>query len=961
METQFINLNMTPSGVNPIFHISQYDVGRALGFIVHSGGAIVDLDTYTCTIEATRSDGTAITSAVATTDNIGTFEVTPTMSNKADKYRCQLVIVDENSKRIASLPFDMEVTKAAMDENSEAIEEDASLYQQYTEAVQGAIAEANADIQAEENARIAAVSAEATARANAINAEASARQAAVSAEASTRQTADNNLQNSIASEASTRATTDNSLQSQIDQLIAPSGEAPSAAEVQNARVGANGITYDTLGNAIRTQVGNLENESRDIIRGLTEVSGYVPVVFEQGSVNTNTGEISDSDTRIRSNFVPVTPGTQYTIYLTNNTGVVIGPAVVYYKADGTYLSSKTDLGNKPIGESVFMLTPPTNAYYLRFRYNKASGNINPAEISQTMYDKSSLIDNALVNYGVISRTGLDLNTDDFVHPGMWALADMAYAPAHYPSTSIGRIISFTSSSDSSYSTVQMVFDNVGFMYYRISPANGNWREWVKVANAVSYDSLKANTIYNYGNITTIGLDLNGGDFIHPGMWALNDTQYLPFHTPTNKRFRLISFASSSNNTIFTYQVIVDADNVTYRRFSTNTSVWSPWVCENPYNKLAFKPSDPVCMFEASKHTQADTSNYTMIWGGYENRVSRLISMYDAEANPNGYSISKSSLGKDATGTFDVWLYKVSLGYTNQTAKPVVLLVVGEHGNEPASAMTGYYAYKEIINGALSKYLTYVDFWVVPMMNPYGYEHNTRNNGNDVNLNRDFPANWNYARDGHNDTGDYSMSQPETNYIINLCLQNRNRILFVCNKHDTGAIGRKIAQNEVDTVGYLTTCLYTDSVINESICKYQDQQVKETDPYIVTACTADLTQKQLIVNNSPHPLDGSLDLFLNAVGIHASLLEGSYGWNDGTNVYYDGDVYNNVNYATSQIRYITDFFVNYIAWTIQHSEYLQSSDRAFADYTLKSRKYNESTGEWENITLWYNGSSIVELP
>jgi lysophospholipase L1-like esterase len=246
---------MTPSGVNPIFHISQYDVGRALGFIVHSGGATIDLDTYTCTVEATRSDGTAITSAVATTDNIGTFEVTPTMSNKADKYRCQLVIVDENSKRIASLPFDMEVTKAAMDENSESIEEDASLYQQYTEAVQGAIAETNADIQAEENARIAAVSAEATARANADT----TLQNNIDAEATTRQTADNTLQGNINSEASARASADSNLQSQIDQIIAPSGEAPSAAEVQNARIGADGVTYDTLGNAIRGQVTDLKS------------------------------------------------------------------------------------------------------------------------------------------------------------------------------------------------------------------------------------------------------------------------------------------------------------------------------------------------------------------------------------------------------------------------------------------------------------------------------------------------------------------------------------------------------------------------------------------------------------------------------------------------------------------------------------------------------------------------------
>ena len=266
MEVQYISLNMTPTGVNPCFHISQYDIGRSLGFIVYNGSEVVDLDSYTCTIEATRSDGVAITASVTTNDNIGTFETTATMTNKADKYRAQFVIVDGDSNRIASLPFDMDVCKAAMDENAESIEEDASLYQQYTEAVQGAIAEANADIQAEENARIAAINAEAITRANAdttlqnnIDAEATARANAITAEATARQTADNTLQGNIDSEASTRASADSNLQSQIDQIIAPSGEAPSAAEVLNARIGADGVTYDTLGNAIRGQVTDLKS------------------------------------------------------------------------------------------------------------------------------------------------------------------------------------------------------------------------------------------------------------------------------------------------------------------------------------------------------------------------------------------------------------------------------------------------------------------------------------------------------------------------------------------------------------------------------------------------------------------------------------------------------------------------------------------------------------------------------
>lgn len=73
------------------------------------------------------------------------------------------------------------------------------------------------------------------------------------------ETANNILQGNINLEAIKRASADSNLQSQINQIVAPSGEAPSAAEVQNARIGADGVTYDTLGNAIRGQVNDLKS------------------------------------------------------------------------------------------------------------------------------------------------------------------------------------------------------------------------------------------------------------------------------------------------------------------------------------------------------------------------------------------------------------------------------------------------------------------------------------------------------------------------------------------------------------------------------------------------------------------------------------------------------------------------------------------------------------------------------
>ena len=68
------------------------------------------------------------------------------------------------------------------------------------------------------------------------------------------------VSNNLTREITNRKNADTTLQSQINQIVAPSGEAPSAAEVQNARIGADGVTYDTLGNAIRGQVTDLKSD-----------------------------------------------------------------------------------------------------------------------------------------------------------------------------------------------------------------------------------------------------------------------------------------------------------------------------------------------------------------------------------------------------------------------------------------------------------------------------------------------------------------------------------------------------------------------------------------------------------------------------------------------------------------------------------------------------------------------------
>lgn len=119
-------------------------------------------------------------------------------------------------------------------------------------------------------------------------------ESAISAEASARKAADNTLQSNIYSETSARETNDAFLQTQINQIIAPSGEAPSAAEVENARIGDDGVTYLTLGEAIRKQFANLKTNVSELsiverfreTQGLSYYINGVTFTIDQNTSNT---------------------------------------------------------------------------------------------------------------------------------------------------------------------------------------------------------------------------------------------------------------------------------------------------------------------------------------------------------------------------------------------------------------------------------------------------------------------------------------------------------------------------------------------------------------------------------------------------------------------------------------------------------------------------------------------------
>lgn len=100
---------------------------------------------------------------------------------------------------------------------------------------------------------------------------------------------------------------DTSLNARIDNIIA-GGEAPSASEIVDARRGANGVDYASLGTAIRTQFTDLKSETNELLdtSTTTETINGTPTMA-QGYIAPN-GSTSSSSSYTHTNKIAVNKG-----------------------------------------------------------------------------------------------------------------------------------------------------------------------------------------------------------------------------------------------------------------------------------------------------------------------------------------------------------------------------------------------------------------------------------------------------------------------------------------------------------------------------------------------------------------------------------------------------------------------------------------------------------------------------
>ena len=170
----------------------------------------------------------------------------------------------------------------------------------------------------------------------------------------------------------------NILQARVDNISSlPEGSTTGDAELADIRVGANGITYDNAGNAVRAQFNELKGDLKPII------NGYELSLIPNSYVSSN-GTILTFDGWSRTDYVPLNLVNQLKIY--SGAGSQYN---CFYDAEKRFISTFT------LSMGMNTIDVPTNASYFILSNN---------EIGMTLTCVKSVVQEKTSQNGKLAET-----------------------------------------------------------------------------------------------------------------------------------------------------------------------------------------------------------------------------------------------------------------------------------------------------------------------------------------------------------------------------------------------------------------------------------------------------------------------------------------------------------------------------------------------------------------------------
>lgn len=754
-------LNLIPKVSAPVtIHVSQGDVGTQIEFTLVKGDEVFsNTGNLTASVHGVRNDRANFGPFTCTLSGSKvTFPLHSEMTAVKGSALAEIVLVDNNGNKVGSANFGILVEESVFPLGV-TYDNDVSVYESILTYVQTIPAQVVEDYTSKINA----------------------------------------VQSGLNNEIATRISADALINTRIDEIIAPTGEAPNPAEIVDARIGSDNKTYSTLGDAIRSQISVGRDEIFEAANNIYTILDMSDVPWTVGSKIISNGSTQSDSVCSYCQYIYCKRGS----FIHINSGYEFNVARYSKPLQSDFIDYRTY-------DTTDYIVP--SDCYIRMTIRNLDGVTPVPEVdAQGAYTKSYLY--SITSINVLKCKYIDLyNFDIDLEAGTLSSANGTETAA------TNRMRSATG-----------VFIKAGSTIVNPDSLPIGWRR------------------YNDAACTDYAA---GSDFISTNI-PLNEDGYYRFVFQFNNFMngKLINYISTND---------IETEMINNRVDALESKV-------KPLSEY------PIICPPSSPYVYSGANITEQFVNGSGNMLTPLYALFDALITDYPGHVSSEVIGRDASNTYDIKAYTIG-EFTSNANLPIILWLDDIHASEPYSLTATYQMCKELLENhdndeTLSLIWRTCTLKVVPVCNPWGLANGgSRYNSNGINLNRDFPVDWEYSDDPYDKTGTTPASQTETQAIMNYVSSLKSRTLFAVNKHDSSEY-----PNATHKIAYTVDNFKIDLNVLRALYRMEHTEFISKYEWIVTG-KASTDYTTLFSNLSTTETHGTMHKWFNYIGIHGGLCE-----------------------------------------------------------------------------------------